>query len=1080
MRQDVWAGYEEGEGDKLTELRVHGAGGAPVPEMLDSENYVRVAGDDTAGFYRIPESDRPLNLAREDPRYASFNLQYPKREPEIHGQVEAYYWGKLSSGGGWRAFWILLLPFAIINLAGWNSPRSAGFTQRLVRLFGLVASTTLVYWITAISIGVLNECGPGTLCAERKWYLGLADISLFRDQPSRLAVVGLVLGALVVFALWWWPGRRSADEYERFTPGETPGSGDAIPGNQLSVDGPALWYSERFTKKLSAAHVLAMLSAIAAGGFVAVGETFQSTRLFEGSDYFVAFPKDWFAIVLLSICLATLLGCAIYVLAVNPLTEVNPTGNRRDRRRRDPGVAAFLYGLVLVFASAAWIWSTGVLGEATPSESAIGNALLNRAYQKYANTGFLVLVAAILLLSAALLIVRAVDLVRRRNNRYSMGGFGPALLPLTALVIMAAMVSGSILFIADLFGEPDYQAPNTALIAEYEASALDAIETLKSATFEDPLNPLELAQLQAAIDDIGRFRDLEADLGEPLIRLGREYYLMPLAFMLIVFVLAVIGIGIVLAATARIPWKNLFRDSRIDRPLVMAVNGVRRHDQPSRTKLAKEITADLRKPYRNARFHALLAFPAVLALISLSLGLWRGDWVEERAAAFEVLLRPAVWLTVGVFVALAFVVRDHYGGGASRGILGGVWDIITFWPRFYHPFAPPSYAVRSVPEVAGRIRELTGDAPDDGEAQRLILSAHSQGVPTTLAAISLIPEEVHRERLALLTYGSPTGMLYGRFFPDYFDSGRLSAIGASLSNRAGRVRWSNLWRLTDWTGGYCLGPSRDRYFPLLPLFGSGELRDSENADYYVLDAPPLAQSVGEHRLTDPDPVALAKIGSTDPMPAPNGHSDYLHDRLYFDFRQRLVDELYGPDNGAGTAVVRRKPRDDVQRGLRGSPPEQIEHDDGVRRARADPDPTQHRVSFFVNSRPKWNSTSKELISGYRYLIVVDKTYEWRDARRYCGADGWQSAVLRPLHFTKRNRSANWLGLVATIGEDEAFVFPEGQCIEIEPSCDGHLRFYANDAPFMYWNNSGELRVEISGIVGVSIQDSPSAGGREAL
>jgi len=143
---------------------------------------------------------------------------------------------------------------------------------------------------------------------------------------------------------------------------------------------------------------------------------------------------------------------------------------------------------------------------------------------------------------------------------------------------------------------------------------------------------------------------------------------------------------------------------------------------------------------------------------------------------------------------------------------------------------------------------------------------------------------------------------------------------------------------------------------------------------------------------------------------------------------------------------------------------------GVRKARRDPDPDGPRSSFFVNSRLKWNSTSEELRSGSRYVIVVDHTYEWRDARRHCGADGWQSAVLRPVHFTKRNRSANWLALVAMIGEDEAFVFPEGQCIEIEPSYDGHLRFYANDASFMYWNNSGELRVEILTIPPESGQD----------
>ena len=180
LKRHPWVGYKSTD---LTELRIHGAGATPIDELLDSDSYVQVAGDDIAGFYRVPPSDVDRDLDEDDPRSAAHSFGHAE-DPTVDGEVEAYYWGKLSAGGGWRAFWILLLPFALINLAGWVAPRGGRWTQKLVRLFGILTSITLVYWIAAISLGVLSECGPGSLCAERKFYLGIANLPFFADRPA--------------------------------------------------------------------------------------------------------------------------------------------------------------------------------------------------------------------------------------------------------------------------------------------------------------------------------------------------------------------------------------------------------------------------------------------------------------------------------------------------------------------------------------------------------------------------------------------------------------------------------------------------------------------------------------------------------------------------------------------------------------------------------------------------------------------------------------------------------------------------------------------------------------------------------
>ena len=47
--------------------------------------------------------------------------------------------------------------------------------------------------------------------------------------------------------------------------------------------------------------------------------------------------------------------------------------------------------------------------------------------------------------------------------------------------------------------------------------------------------------------------------------------------------------------------------------------------------------------------------------------------------------------------------RKGWRGLDSRRHIGVVWDVGTFWPRAYHPLAPPSYTERAVPELQRRL-----------------------------------------------------------------------------------------------------------------------------------------------------------------------------------------------------------------------------------------------------------------------------------------------------------------------------------------------------------------------------------------
>lgn len=123
-----------------------------------------------------------------------------------------------------------------------------------------------------------------------------------------------------------------------------------------------------------------------------------------------------------------------------------------------------------------------------------------------------------------------------------------------------------------------------------------------------------------------------------------------------------------------------------------------------------------------------------------------------------------------------------------RRIVGTLWDLGTFWPRSVHPFAPPCYAERAVPELVRRITSLS-------RVGGVVVSGHSQGSVLAAAAILQLPPQTLR-RVSLLTYGSPLHRLYSRLSPAYFGDSVLCEMG----DRVG-WRWRNLWRDTDPVGG---------------------------------------------------------------------------------------------------------------------------------------------------------------------------------------------------------------------------------------------------------------------------------------
>jgi hypothetical protein len=161
-------------------------------------------------------------------------------------------------------------------------------------------------------------------------------------------------------------------------------------------------------------------------------------------------------------------------------------------------------------------------------------------------------------------------------------------------------------------------------------------------------------------------------------------------------------------------------------------------------------------------------------------------------AAHPAGLMPLGHLALAVVTLVVFVAIINYWQSAAtdlelRRSVARVWDVATFWPRWFHPFAPPAYAQKAVPEIAERISRHTS------LDRAVIVAAHSQGTVISFAAVQLLGRD---RRVALLTFGSPIRRLYATFFPGYFGDESVRTVQSNLGSR-----WINLFRPSDPIGG---------------------------------------------------------------------------------------------------------------------------------------------------------------------------------------------------------------------------------------------------------------------------------------
>lgn len=152
-------------------------------------------------------------------------------------------------------------------------------------------------------------------------------------------------------------------------------------------------------------------------------------------------------------------------------------------------------------------------------------------------------------------------------------------------------------------------------------------------------------------------------------------------------------------------------------------------------------------------------------------------------------------LALGALAAgLLRVVYTAATGPERSRHLGALADLVSFWPRASHPVVPPCYALKVMPELAARAREHLAE-PNT----RVVLAGyHLGGLLAVIAAGRLAADlsESERERLGVLTAGSPLQWGYQRAFPAVLPHETLADLFGRLDGR-----WRGLCRGTDTFGG---------------------------------------------------------------------------------------------------------------------------------------------------------------------------------------------------------------------------------------------------------------------------------------
>ncbi|MER6618330.1 hypothetical protein [Streptomyces xantholiticus] len=791
-------------GGPALELLVHGVGGATPQDMLGDPRTVRISGDEKAAVYR-----RTDDAEAEGSPGAHRDRPIP----------EAYCWSNLTSGNGARALWLLLLPFMVVNLAHWMRPRARGM-RRTTRLYGALVrlvALSLTVLLTAAACEVALDllawqCAGSAECSgDRSWlgFMSAAQGGWWSQPGRRLALASVVPAALV--ALLWYLSNRTWSAYES----QRPPVGDAADDQGEEEDAEDAEDGGR-----------------AASGEADCGAADDAAQPAPVVRPALGRPGFWYGRRLVARLRAAHTAAGFLTVAAG----VAGAAARHDRAAQDvllKTCGVLLEGALVVGGTAVLV----VVCRRGRSERRI-DAGLDRA--------------AVRCLPGAALALLALSLLYASWSRP--GWASSATLPGEVTFRVIVLAQGALvvaLAVAARLLHRRARPPRTVLhglggpAVAMLACALGGVMTGGVAQ-----------RVADWIDGPGTpGMDGEGSIPGPPVLLSWQASVIPVLLVVLLIPAMLLVVRTWLVARRLAP--------QVEAEYFDGAPGEGRRDAVRTRRIAGT----------RARAALTDVAPLMVGVVSgatllLGAGALGGSWLSgevpgrsfgERGlaeSAAETAQALGSWLVGFGFILFVTMGRRAYRDASARRTIGILWDVGTFWPRAAHPFAPPCYAERAVPDLTWRV--CTWTARTGG---RLVISGHSQGSVLAAAAVWQLPPATRR-RVALLTYGSPLERLYGRWFPAYFGPKALLELSSEVDC------WRNLWRRTDPIGGPMLIAGRQG------RAGDG-CEDPTDVDRGALKDPVVYGRSERHPL--PEPVL--------------GHSDYQADPVFAKERAALLDRL---------------------------------------------------------------------------------------------------------------------------------------------------------------------------------------------
>ncbi|HEX6955267.1 MAG TPA: hypothetical protein VF156_10360 [Agromyces sp.] len=780
---------------EILEIRVHGVHNTPPAEMLET----------TPDAIRIDRGDQ----------LGSFWRRHPEPEPSRGvTTTEAFSWGAQARTGGGalaaigRAFvhvgWFLLLPYALVNLAYWtrridaqpsaDAPRWAGGVgAATVRVFGVLLTLIAAAAFSSVAIDLIAvQCfrDGAQVCASLPAALdGFRELE--RDQ--RAALFGIIpIATILVLYIIGRRGRVGFEERVKQFGSEMQGR-EPEPGVPLLATG-GFWAQARVGPTSEWLHLAASITLVL---FVLVFDAAYLTDddgCWRGGDSTVD-PRCLARGLEQPLPAAFAIGALVLLAGIVLLVALasHDKSVRLTNLKRGYAMAALA---IAIAGYAAWTILTfteatsqvddgqGTLGlKATPIVIVVLALFLAlagigwkrpRDWRRVASTVFL-LGGAICLIASHLdgeyrwaltaaaggfvLLHLAVALSTPVDHRFqAWRGHGAAVAMILALFASMALSSLLVLGVAFWLGTPA------------EAGTIEGIWRTPAATTD----PLDIP------DAWERFAVL----------------LTAIVVLMILLILAALVRNLVRFVGYTLPKLRMPDSDEVDTAKLAGV------DTPNPATYAPRLdglSGGIRRRVGIRRsshlmhrgeplFGWLAAFCAV-GFLSLSSGIIFDtvrDFLDAEAPGLPAAIRVASnGVLVLVAVAAVGAVVAHAAASSERP-LGVFWDVVAFFPRAGHPFAPPCFGERVVPELAARIRDWF--AKGGGWTPRaVILTAHSMGSTICAATILALRGEklTHgpdadddmTEHLAMLSYGTQLRAYFSRFFPSVFGHEILGVPG---------------------------------------------------------------------------------------------------------------------------------------------------------------------------------------------------------------------------------------------------------------------------------------------------------------